>query len=136
MNVKTIGLPFTTVNCCSDTTANFIPVTGWMSPAEMQKCKATLEIRARCGAAEVAVGYQLADVENAPDAGNEILSYTGPAAFRSSAGVHYPDLWDTAIEADSAGKQLIRFGFMMTSTSPGTDVRSARVAAKIQVYTC
>lgn len=135
MNVKTIGLPFTTVNCCSDS-ANFIPVTSWMAPSEMQKAKATLEVRARCGAAEVAVGYQLADVENAPDGGHEILSYSGPAGFRGSAGVHYPDLWDSSIQTDSESKQLVRFGFMMKSTSPGSDVRSARVAAKIQIYTC
>ena len=71
------------------------PVTQWMDPAEFQKMRATMEIRNRCGAnIDVAVGYQLADVENAPLNDFEIESYNGPSGWKSSNGVFYPERWD------------------------------------------
>lgn len=76
MNIRTIGLPFTTVNSCvtSPTAAQFVPVTQWMSPASFQKIRATLELRARCGNIAVSVGYQVADVENNPTGDHPVES--------------------------------------------------------------
>ncbi len=138
MNIRTIGLPFTTVNSCvtSPTAAQFVPVTQWMSPASFQKIRATLELRARCGNIAVSVGYQVADVENNPTGDHPVESYSAPTTtgFRDQEGVHYPERWDTGIETQSVSSVLCRFGFLVENTS-GTALSSARVAAKIEVFT-
>lgn len=135
MNLKTINLPWETAMACATSKA-LNPVTQWMDPAEFQKMRATMEIRNRCGAnIDVAVGYQLADVENAPLNDFEIESYNGPSGWKSSNGVFYPERWDETIVGQASSRQLIRFGFM-TKLSSGTALQSLRVAAKIEIFTC
>jgi hypothetical protein len=95
-----------------------------------------MEVRNVCGAnIEVAVGYQLADVENAPLNDFEVESYTGPTGWKSDDGVYYPVRWDANIVGQAASRQLIRFGFM-TKLGTGTALQSLRVAAKIEIFTC
>ena len=135
MNLKTISLPWESVLACTTTKA-FNPVTQWMDPAEFQKIRATMEIRNRCGSnIEVAVGYQLADVENAPLNDFEVESYIGPTGWKNDTGVYYPARWDGSIVGQAASRQLIRFGFM-TKLATGTTLQSVRVAAKVEIFTC
>jgi hypothetical protein len=134
MNIRTIGLPWATVYSCATTKA-FCPITQWMDPAEFQKMRATMELQNVCGDIEVALGYQLADVENSPQADHEVKSYSGPSAWKSAAGTHFPERWDLDIEGQAAGRQLIRFGFMVKLES-GVGLGFASAAAKIEIYTC
>ena len=135
MNIRTLGLPWATVSACT-TTKGFCPVSQWMDPAEFQKIRATLELRATCGAnLDVAVGYQLADVENSPQEDWEVKTFSGPSGWKSVAGMHYPDRWDADIVAQAAGMQLVRFGFMV-KLSAGTTLALARAAAKVEIFTC
>lgn len=137
MNIKTIGLPFTTVNTCTAAPGSqFIPVTQWMSPAEFQRVRATMELRAKCGDIRVSVAYQVADVENSPTGNHEIQSYNGapPTGYQHTESVHYPQRWDGLIEANSVSSVLCRFGFLVQNDTGGS-LSSARVAAKIEVFT-
>lgn len=134
MNIRSLGMPWTTVFTCSTTEA-FCPVTQWMDPAELQKMRATLELQNLCGNIEVSVGYQLADVENNPLSDEKLESYNGPTGWQSTTGVHYPERWDGSIESQAGGKQLIRFGFVVKLSS-GTDPGMVRAAAKVEIYTC
>lgn len=134
-STKSMGLPFTTVNACQNSTnEEFVPVTGWMDPSSFEKIRATMEIRNICGDITVAVGYQLADIETTPDSTNPLSSFTG-GAFKDSEGVHFPDQWDSGISSETGGNQLIRFGFVVVNATT-TDLTSARVSAKIDVVIC
>lgn len=139
MNIKTTGLPWTTVSSASDNQAGrFNPSTQWMDPANFEKIRATLELQNICGPdIEVAVAYQLADVENSPQETHVLESYAGPAGYRSSEGMHFPNRWDARIAGQAEGRQLIRFGFLTRNKSgTGTSLNTARVAGRIEVFTC
>lgn len=132
---RSMGLPFTTVNACSNgSNERFVPVTSWMDPSAFEKMRATLELRNRCGDITVAVGYQLADVETTPTATHSITSYTG-GPFKDTEGVFFPDQWDSGIDGETGGSQLIRFGFVVVN-SVSTALTSARVSAKVDVVVC
>jgi hypothetical protein len=127
---KSFGLPWTTVNSCS-TAPVFIPATQWMDPSNMEKGKATFEVRGRCGNMTLLPAYQTADIPTSPNGAVELRPN---GTFEDSEGVQFPSGWKP-LDAGVQTKQSIRFGWLVKNSS-GTALSSARVGGQIQIVTC
>jgi hypothetical protein len=125
MQLRTIPLPWTTLVVASENDA-FFPATPFMEAPSITTIRRALEIAAEFGDMEVAVAYQTADVENAPDTP---VAFGG---FQSTIDVFYPDAL-TNIASVTAGKQLIRFGFVARNKSgQGTTPSMMRVGGRVE----
>lgn len=120
-------LPWTTVYA-KGTTAVFLPATGWMEAPRVSKVRATLELAASEGDLEVALGYQTANVENAPNTAVLVGSY------QTEDGMLYPGGL-TDISGNTASAQRVRFGYMCKNTST-TDRNRGRAGGTLEVEEC
>ena len=110
--IKSIPIPWTTVIAGSTTAAGF-PATGWLPALQVQKLRVNFEMRGRSGNLQVTLGYQTANVENSPDEPIAVGSYqtTNDVFYGSSP---------TDISANTLGKQLIRFVWMVKLSADGS----------------
>jgi hypothetical protein len=122
--MKTIPLPWTTVYATSNS-ARVEPASQWFRVGDSAKGRATLEIRELMGDAEVEIGIQVADVENAPGAVTSLTSY------KTTNGVHYPTVWVGLIGA-LEGKQLFRFVYRVKNANT-TDLNLVRVCGSVDI---
>lgn len=126
MQTRAISLPWTTVTVASET-AVFIPCTAFIDANGVIMVRPTIEIATEFGDMEVAVAYQTADVENAPDTALEFGGY------KNQTGVAYPtNNYDIGDNTKAA--QLIRFGLLAKNRNgQGTNVSSMRVGGKVEM---
>ncbi len=123
--MRTITLPWTTV-ATDSTSVVAIPATGWMKASDFAKVRATMEMRGITGTnLNVSVGYQTANVENAPGGDAVIGSY------RTTADVFYPTGF-TDISADTLGKVMIRLVWLVKLSS-GSTIATARVGGSVDL---
>ena len=87
----------------------FHPATGWLNAAEVKFIKAVWELISPMTNLSVEFGYQTANVENSPDAAISLGS------AQTAAGLSYGTITD--ISAATAGKRLVRFGFLGTNSA-------------------
>lgn len=132
MATRRIQIPWTTLH--SDlTTSNgdYNVVTAYMASADALKVRFTFEVQNSTDAsAVVQPGYNLANVENAPDT-PAILP--GTPATQTGDGVCYPTEKAT-IGTLVAVKTLLRFGFFMKNSSAG--LKACRVRGFIEIDDC
>ncbi|MFZ5477081.1 MAG: hypothetical protein ACOZNI_09930 [Myxococcota bacterium] len=110
--MKKFRIPFTTV-FAESTTAVGIPVTGWFEAEDFGRLGFDLELRAKTGVLEVALGYETADNEDTPDTAVAVTSYRTANGFTFRGSL-------TDISATTAGKRLIRIVFLVKLTSGST----------------
>jgi hypothetical protein len=136
--IKRISLPWTTVWTRSGSVVR-LPATPWMSAADIARVRGTFELQARDADLEVAIGYEVADVENAPVAGTAGVS-SGPAitAYHGGAagnGMKYPsDWWD--LGADTKTKQLFRLVWLVRNNPGGSTLNLGRVGGVVDIEEC
>lgn len=122
--MKTMSLPWTMIAAAS-TVEVFLPVTGWMRAADVAKVRGSFELRGLTGVISALVGYQTANVEDAPDAANNL------GTFQTTAGVFYGAGF-TDVSATVQAKQLVRFGFVV-KLSTGTTLAVARAGGSVDI---
>ena len=123
--MRTIPLPLTTV-CVDGTAVVAIPATNWMKAADVAKVRANMELRGITGTnMNVGLGYQTANVENAP--GGETLL----GSYRTSADVYYGSSFES-VSAQTDGKVLIRWVWLVKLSS-GNTIATARVCGSVDV---
>jgi hypothetical protein len=106
------------------TSQRSFPVTGWMTAAQFAKVQADFELRELGPNLQVSVGYETANVENAPDAPN------GIGGFQSTNGVHFATSW-TDTSANTDGKKLFRL-CLLAKLSTGAGLTLGRAAGKVK----
>jgi hypothetical protein len=110
--------PKQTTWLAANTTAQFVPLTRWLSAGELQAAMCLFELRCRSGNFQVRAAYQLADDDReAPDA----PTLTGLTL--SANGIWRTDLLD--LTTAMASHTWVRFG-LVANTSSG--VGSGEVA--------
>ena len=122
--MKTIRLPWTTV-AVDGTTEVFIPATGWMDSSDVAKVRTNFEARGFTGLMNVLVGYQTANVENAPDA------HVTTGSFQTTAGVYFGSSFADAA-SNTQAKRMVRFGWVVKLTS-GSTLATVRVAGSVDI---
>lgn len=124
--MKTIALPWTTVGTVN-ANEEALPATGWMRAGDITKVRASFELRGVTGVLNVCVGYQTANAENSPDA--HVTLGTLQTANNVYYGASFAD-----IAANTAGKQFIRFVWVVKLTS-GSTLSIGRVGGSIDILT-
>ena len=127
--MKRYPLPWTTVYS-SSTTPDFLPATAWMEASRVESVRATFEMRAKTGDIEVSFAFQTANVPDTPSPAGG----TSVGNYQDSNAVLYPS-GITAIGSSTAGKQLVRFGWLCKNTS-SSDLNLARVGGTMEVEEC
>lgn len=95
------------------TTVVSIPAGDWMDTDDVSKIGFELEVRAKTGVIEVALGYETADNPDTPDTAVAITAYRTTNGLTQRGGV-------TDVASTTAGKKFIRPVFMVTLTSGST----------------
>lgn len=99
----------------SDAVANFIPLTRWISTADVNKnARAAIEMQGDTGSCQIAPGYQTANDQDSPDTAVKL----GGLAFVGADGIQYPTGYtdiSTAVDA----KLLVRFGVLVKQDADG-----------------
>lgn len=106
------------------TTQRSFPVTGWMSSAQFAKVQGDFELRELGPNLEVSLGYETANVENAPD------QPQGIGTFQSTNNVHFATGW-TDTTANTDGKKLFRL-CLLARRSTGSGISLGRAAGKVK----
>ena len=123
----TIGLPFTMVESVSGS-EKFFPVTPWMTAANVGRVRPTCDVVYVTGNLTVAFGYQTCNVENSQDTAEEVGNF-------NTAGMAYPSAGFVDISANTAPKQMVRFGWI-TKLSSGTTQAFGYVGGSVDVMEC
>jgi len=129
MPVQRIVLSWTTI-WGIDTTGSFIPVTGWIPTAGIQKVRCTIEMHGRNGNLSSAVAYEVTDDPQSPPGGT---SGTAIGSAVSSDGYSSQTSF-TDITTDTNAKQFIRFGFVGKLTT-GSTLATGRITAVLEIVT-
>jgi hypothetical protein len=127
--IKRTALPWTTV-WAHGTGVVRLPASPWMSANEIIRVRGTFELRGRDGDIEVAIGIELADVENSPTAPTDPTI----TAYANDNGMKYPAAWKD-VSADSQSKQLARWVWLVKNTS-SQNLTFARVGGVVDVEEC
>jgi hypothetical protein len=130
---KRIPLPWTTVAAASTSTVGW-PASGWRPAAELKECRGIAELRAITGTGElnVALGIQVANVENAPTdktAAGELI-----VGFQTGQSVVYPSALVDLSSVTSAN-QIYRFVWY-TKLTTGTAMTLGRVGGVVEMVEC
>jgi hypothetical protein len=109
--MRRIILPWTSVYANTQTpTKLFMPCTIWLNAADVKYLKAVWELISAMANVSIEFAYQTANVENSPD-----TPAVAVGSAQTSAGVSYGSVTD--VSANTNGKKLVRFGFLVTNTS-------------------
>lgn len=92
--------------------------------AEVKKVRQTFELRNRTGGIEVTLGYQVANVDNAPGGHTKIDS-----TFRTTADVYYGTTF-LDISSATEASVLVRFVWVVKSNN---SLGTARVGGSIDI---
>ena len=95
------------------TTVVSIPAGDWMDTDDVAKIGFELEMRAKTGLMEVALGYETADNQDTPDTAVAVTAYRTTNGLTQRGGV-------TDVASTTAGKKYIRPVFMVKLTSGST----------------
>lgn len=127
--IKRTSLPWTTV-WVSSSTVVALPASAWMSASEVIRARGTFEVAAKAGDIEVAIGFQVANVEDSvtTPANPEITTY------KAANGMQYPADF-TNISTDTKAKQLVRWVWLVKNTSTN-NLNHARVGGLVDVEEC
>lgn len=127
-SIKRVGFQWTTgFSTGSGGDGVFIPTTGWMQAADVGKARCTWEAQAEAIANMVTrPGYQVGNVENAPDAAVVLGLDT-----LSSIGVKHGTAM-TDISAATQAKAVVRFGIWVKLPS-GNTLACIRLAGSYDV---
>ena len=103
-------------------------MTAFLPSAEVERIRATVELRSNSGAATVWPGFQTANEEQSPDAATQLAN----PSYISSNGITYGASFED-ISAALASKQLVRFGlFVLNGTGTNTEVVLASLRVEVQ----
>ncbi len=117
--------PMTGWSSGSDSTALWIPGTGFGSTAGVHKIRGALEMRCNSGNCQIKLGYQLANDTDSPE--NAVTA----GSFLSSEGFLYATDF-TDISTATKGKLYIRFGFWVQNTS-GSRIEMCRASLRVDI---
>jgi len=127
--IKRTSLPWTTVYA-HGTGVVALAASAWMTASEAAKVRGTFEVAGRDGDIEVAIGFQVANVED------NVTTPQNPAitAYKAANGMQYPaDFIDILPETKS--KQLVRWVWLVKNTST-SNLTFARVGGLVDVEEC
>jgi hypothetical protein len=120
--MRSVTLPWSSYVTYSDT-AKFMPCSAWMDASEVANARCVFEVIELFGLPSVQPAYQLTNVETTP----EPPEPCGDA--KTTDGVSFPTAF-TAIDTTSA--QLIRFGFLVKSTTDA-NTSSVRAGGRVEI---
>lgn len=106
----------------------FIHLTAFMSAAEVERVRCTLEIRSNSGEAEILPGYQVANEATSPGS-----SYQIGSQYEETEDIHYGTSF-TDISGNLGNQQLVRFGvFVRNTASSAGQTELALVTLKVEI---
>jgi hypothetical protein len=124
--MRNIPFSWTTLYADHESTIIFVPVTGWLSAADLLDLRAVFDLHGIMGNFKCRPAFEVAN-----DRGETPTSSTPiETAYTSSAEVSFPGGW-TNVASTVASKQLIRFGFECLISSAGAPAM-ASVSGQIQ----
>ena len=126
--VKTIVTHWTTICSNVDTGDGlFVPVSGYMNAADVDKIRCTFEVVAATDSSSVIQpGIQTANVEDAADTADLITGINSETGNGFNFAGAFCD-----VSGDTNGKQLVRLGFWFKTSA--ASLQSARVWARWQI---
>ncbi len=132
MAIRRVPAPFTlhaTKVATGDGT--FSPATGWSPAGDVEDARCTWEAHSETASNMVTrPAYQVCDVEN-----NILATYVLGTDTQTGAGVKYPTAW-AAIAANTAGRQLIRFGFYTKDPAGDSTLNAVRIGGVFEIKGC
>ena len=94
--------------------ANFVRLTEFVPSADVDRARATFEMRSDTGSVQLAPGYVTANDPDVPGNGTKL----GTKANLTAEGIQYPDGW-TDLSTVLANQLFVAFGVMVSQDTDG-----------------
>lgn len=107
--------------------ANFVRLTEWRTANQVDRARATVELRSDTGSVQLAPGYVTANDPDVPGNGVKL----GTKANLQAEGIQYPDAY-TDLSTALANQLFVAFGVMVSQDADGA-IQGCMASIRIDV---